>query len=258
MGDARSGHGRPPRARRRPAATTDKSVSSTPARRGSSARPGAGGRRRRSAAEARREILDAAERRLLAEGPDALRLQDVAADVGVAHPTILYHFQSRARLVEAVIDRALDALLAELVASVAAPGGEVDVAELLERTERTLAGGGAARLGAWLLLTQQRGRGRPRGPTLLRDLARAVHARRNRAARQGLVSEASYEDAVFRVLLGAAALFGDALAGAQLRASAGLADDPAAARRFRSWLARILVGALPAAEPEPGRRRPRS
>jgi hypothetical protein len=159
--------------------------------------------------------------------------------------------------VEAVIDRAIDGLLAELVASVTAPGEEVDVAELLERTERTLAGRGAARLGAWLLLTEQRGRARPRGPTLLRDLARAVHARRTRAARHGMVSEPSYEDAVFRVLLGAAALFGDALAGALLRESAGLADDPAAARRFRAWLARILVGALPAPEPAPGRPRPR-
>jgi AcrR family transcriptional regulator len=170
-----------------------------------------------------------------------LRLQDVAADVGVSHPTILYHFGSRAGLVEAVIDRALDALLSELVATMAAPQAEVDVAQLLERTEDTLVRRGAARLGAWLVLTQRRGKGRRQGPTLLRDLARAVHARRREAAGRGLARDLGYEDAAFRVLLGAAALFGMALAGGVLRESTGLGDDLGVGRRFRAWLARLLV-----------------
>jgi len=37
-------------------------------------------------------------------------LQEIAADVGVSHSTILHHFGSREALVEAVVTRALDGL----------------------------------------------------------------------------------------------------------------------------------------------------
>jgi len=47
---------------------------------------------RRTKEEAQRVILDAAEERLANGGPEALRLQDIAADVGISHPAILHHF----------------------------------------------------------------------------------------------------------------------------------------------------------------------
>src|SRR5260221_641713 len=52
-------------------------------------------RKRRTADEARTAMLDAAEQRLVASGPAAIRLQEVAADVGVSHPTVLHHFGNR-------------------------------------------------------------------------------------------------------------------------------------------------------------------
>ena len=55
---------------------------------------------RRTAEDARAAILDAAERRLGATGPGGIRLQEVAADVGVSHSTVLHHFGSREGLVE--------------------------------------------------------------------------------------------------------------------------------------------------------------
>jgi AcrR family transcriptional regulator len=36
-----------------------------------------------------------------------LRLQDIAADVGISHPAVLHHFGSREALVHAVIQRAI-------------------------------------------------------------------------------------------------------------------------------------------------------
>src|SRR5688572_5204467 len=63
---------------------------------------------RRTAGAAREAILDAAEKRLAEGGPAGLRIQEIARDVGISHPTLLHHFGSRAALVEAVVDRALE------------------------------------------------------------------------------------------------------------------------------------------------------
>src|SRR5580658_6037095 len=111
-------------------------------------------RKRRSAAEARMAILDAAERRLQASGPAAIRLQEVAADVGVSHPTILHHFGSREALVEEVVRRALDSLHAGLLASVKGmpDGGTDQVAFLLDAVFETLAAGRHGRTFLWLAL----------------------------------------------------------------------------------------------------------
>src|SRR5688572_20963460 len=73
------------------------------------------GTTRRSADEAQRVILDAAEQRLAQVGPAGLRLQEVAADAGIAHPTILHHFGSREGLIHAVVQRALGALYTDVM-----------------------------------------------------------------------------------------------------------------------------------------------
>ena len=52
-------------------------------------------RRRLPADEAKTRILEAAQKRLTEGGPDAIRLQDLAADLGISHPAILHHFGSR-------------------------------------------------------------------------------------------------------------------------------------------------------------------
>src|SRR5260370_34445716 len=67
-------------------------------------------RKRRTAGDARDAILDAAEKQLRDSGPDAIRLQDVAAEVGISHPAVLHHFGRREGLVHAVVDRAIRTL----------------------------------------------------------------------------------------------------------------------------------------------------
>src|SRR5580700_6321803 len=111
-------------------------------------------RKRRTAEEARAAILDAAERRLVESGPAAIRLQEVAADVGVSHPTILHHFGSREALVEAVVRRALDSLHAQMLAAVGSSPGSTDkVAALLDAVFDMFASGGHGRTFLWLALS---------------------------------------------------------------------------------------------------------
>jgi AcrR family transcriptional regulator len=209
-------------------------------------------RRRRPAEEARRAILDAAEKRLREGGPAGIRLQEIARDVGISHPAILHHFGSREGLMRAVIERALGALDRDLLAAFEADrAADVDANALLERAFETLGDRGHARLVAWLALS---GEGEaPRGDTgrFLRRLAEATHALRPPGARR---TAAGFEDTQFAVLLAAAALFGEAIVGPQMRRSAGLAGDRDASRRFRRWLADLLLRHLSSAPVAPSRR----
>lgn len=193
--------------------------------------PGMARRRRRTAEAARDEILDAAERHLVDAGPDALRLQAVAADVGVSHPAVLHHFGSREGLVEAVVERALGRLEDDLVRAID-PGARdlPDPAALLDRVSATLTR--HARLLAWLSLT---GRARPseRSRANWKRIVDATHALRLR-----LAPRASYQDTAFTVLVSALALYGEALGDALLESAS---VDPAARAAFRPWLAELLL-----------------
>ena len=56
---------------------------------------------RRSPEAARLAILEAAERRLIEGGPETVRVQHIAADLGVTDAAVHHHFGSR----EALINR---------------------------------------------------------------------------------------------------------------------------------------------------------
>lgn len=198
-------------------------------------------RTRRTAEQAQSAILDAAERRIRETGPDGIRLQELAADVGVSHPAILHHFGSREALIEAVVTRAMGQLEGELVRAMAADAvGEAQAAEMLERVFEVLGDRGYGRIMAWVVLSGHR----PMEERSIRTIAEAVHARRLvEHADRG--SEPPFEDSLFTVLCGALAMFGDAVAGREMRRSAGLKPD-ASAKRFRRWLARLLLDHLDA------------
>jgi AcrR family transcriptional regulator len=190
-------------------------------------------RTRRTAEEARRVILDAAEKRLLEAGPAGLRLQEVAGDVGISHPAILHHFNSREELVAAVVTRALEALRADLMEALAAT--EPDPVKLVDRAFRTLSDRGYGRLVVWLGLS---GLEPVEGQTWVRDIARMAHARRRKdgpGARR-----APFEDTLFRAMVVGLVIFGESAIGDLMRRSAGLEGDARAAARFRVWLAGLL------------------
>lgn len=193
-------------------------------------------RRRLDAATARARILDAAEKRLVVVGPSGIRLQDVAADAGIAHPTVLHHFGSREQLVQEVIARSLGAINAALVEAIrASNGGEAELESLLEDVAETLKRTGHGRVILWLALE-----GHPfyEGDVSLTDIVEATHtlrlARRTSKARPPRVDTARL------VVLAALVLVGGSVLGPTMLAKAGL-DGPGAEAGFRRWLARLLV-----------------
>jgi AcrR family transcriptional regulator len=191
---------------------------------------GAEPRKRRTAEQARSAILDAAERRLVAAGPGAIRLQEVAADVGVSHPTVLHHFGSREGLIEAVVVRALDSLRAVLVATVrASPERSGQVEAMLDGVFEALVDAGHGRAFLWLALSGY-------APTVeelrVRSVAEAVHEVRKERRKQAGKRVPPFEDTYFTVLLPALALLSLSVIGHE--------DDPEGPARFRAWLAKII------------------
>jgi AcrR family transcriptional regulator len=192
-------------------------------------------RRRRSASEAREEILAAAERRLLAGGPDALRLKQIAAEAGVSHPLILHHFRSREGLIEALVDRALARSGREFLGVLATPEGAT-ILEGIESAWRILDRGRYARVLAWLVLS---GHAPLRGVDM-KGFAEALHGARARTdAARGRPSS-TLDDTRFAIALMTVALFGDALVGRAVRRRLGLPGNAAGDRDFRVSLANLL------------------
>src|SRR5215471_4514357 len=108
---------------------------------------------RRPVERAREEILDAAERHLVAGGPDAVRVQVVARDVGVSDGTVHYHFGSREGLMQALLRRAGRRLRDALATTVDRWEPEaLAVEELAELLRELYSERQYARLTAWLRL----------------------------------------------------------------------------------------------------------
>ncbi|MBK8259235.1 MAG: TetR/AcrR family transcriptional regulator [Polyangiaceae bacterium] len=195
-------------------------------------------RKRRDAEEAREAILDVAERHLVEAGPAGIRLQEVAADAGVSHPTVLHHFGSREALVKAVTARALQAIHRDLVGAIAASNGEVEqLSAMLEAVYRALHKGGHGRVMLWLALS---GDSIDEVDANLRGVVDATHAlRRERCADKGIVP--TRDDTAHLIVLAALALVGSTVMGPTLLQKTGLKDDEAGGVRFRKWLSKLLV-----------------
>jgi len=197
-------------------------------------------RARRTAEEARREILDAAEKRLLAGGPDSIRLQQIAADVGVSHPAILHHFGSREGLVREVVQRAIESLERDVIQAFAEvqAAGPPTALEMIERAARMLVDKGHGRTMGWLLLSGQAPKG---GDSRVRTIAEVAHRRRHELHPD---DRSTPEDTLYRTLLVGLVIMGEAIAGPSLFASAGLGRDAGAPRRFHEWFARLAATAV--------------
>ena len=199
--------------------------------------------RRRLDAEAARElILDATEKRLVVAGPSGIRLQEVAADAGVSHPTVLHHFGSRELLVKAVIARALPAMNASLVDAIGASSGdEAQLEALIENVAHAFEVSGHARVMLWLALEGHR---IEKADARLVDVIDAAHALRLARAPKG--KKPSRDDTARIIVLAALTLVGGAVLGTALLDNAGLPADAHDPRRFRRWLAKLLMDRLEA------------
>ncbi|MGA9724708.1 MAG: TetR/AcrR family transcriptional regulator [Candidatus Binatus sp.] len=229
---------------RRPSGTSSRSHVST-----ASARERTATRRRRSAAETRSAILDAAERRLLDGGPEAIRLQEIAADAGISHPAILHHFGSREGLVEAMVLRGITRLQAQFLEGWRS-AKEPDIEGVLERFYEVASHRGMARMLAWLILS---GHGnRAMKPGVFKPAAERMHAGRVRRAQNEGRPSPDLEETLFAASYLFILVLGDSLFGASVRRAIGLGSDAESTRRFRRWLSKV-VERMDSRHPSPAR-----
>ena len=176
-------------------------------------------------------------------GPAGIRLQEVAADAGVSHPTVLHHFGSREHLVKAVTVRALGAIHAQIVDAIGASTGEEEqLAAMLEAVFDAISRTGHARVLMWLALEGHRVEfeaERETGGPGLAAVIEAAHALRKAKLPKG-VRAPPREDTAHVVVLCALALVASSVMGSTLFENAGLGADPAAGAKFRAWLARWM------------------
>lgn len=187
---------------------------------------------RRSPEMARENILAAAEGLLLENGPQALKLTDVARAAGIAHATVLHHFGSIGEVQTALMERMIQGLVAQVAQAAALEGDSGSHIEAGSKILFDVFGAkGAARLAAWLELT-----GESRRLTTVRSAVGQVAAMR--LARDGVDEERAEDFILLSVLLA----MGVGLFGPSLEA---LMDKPAGrARELAAELLRWRVASL--------------
>lgn len=114
-------------------------------------------RERLSPQESRAAALEAARQLLLNQGPQAVTLKAVAAEIGKTHANILHHFGSAAGLQAALaelISQRVCAGIAEAVRKARAQ--EADPIAIVDRTFDAFGKEGGGALAAWMILSGNR------------------------------------------------------------------------------------------------------
>ena len=184
-------------------------------------------RRRLSPEESRSAALEAARRLLIEQGPQAVTLKAVAAEIGRTHANLLHHFGSAAGL-QAELARSLAEQVTGKIAEAVerARHHETDAREIVDRTFDAFGKGGAGALAAWMILSGNRDALRPILEAI-RDLVGQL--------RVGHEDHHVPETTLWLVLLA----LGDSLLGQPIAEALDLPHDTAreqAARRLRRQL----------------------
>jgi AcrR family transcriptional regulator len=190
-------------------------------------------RQRLPAELAKTRILEAAEKRLIEGGPEAVRVQPLASDLGLTDAAIHHHFGSREGLLEALLHfggRRLKDAVGEALA--ARPEGDFDPRALIEALLPVLEGSGYSRLALWLW-----GSGwRDKGSGLFDEVAVAIERRRRPRARARSSARAGEESRFLAAWL-VLTLIAEPIFGRSARRSVSLGGDAATTERFRALLA---------------------
>ena len=112
-------------------------------------------RRRRAPEDARREILDAAERLFGRRHPDAIGLVDVARAAGVSHALVTHYFGTYAGVVDAVLERRQIAMRDRMIQRLRDAGPRTTADELLAGLFAELGDPVQVRLWLWTLATER-------------------------------------------------------------------------------------------------------
>jgi len=114
-------------------------------------------RERLTQQESRSAALEAARRLLIDQGPQAVTLKAVAAEIGKTHANLLHHFGSAAGLQKELARTLAEQVTGEIAEAVErARHGESDAREIVDRTFDAFGRGGAGALAAWMILSGNR------------------------------------------------------------------------------------------------------
>lgn len=184
-------------------------------------------RKRLSPEESRSAAIEAARRLLLADGPQAVTLKAVAAEVGRTHANLLHHFGSAAGLQGELARAIADSVTSNIAETVArARAGEADARDIVDRTFDVFDRQGAGALAAWMIITGNRDALNP-----ILDSLRSLVAQLSVGHEDHQVAETT-----LALVLNA---LGDALLGTPFADALGLPHDTArrlAADRLRARL----------------------
>lgn len=186
-------------------------------------------RLRRTPEAARENILAAAERLLAGQGPQALKLADIATAAGVSNASVLHHFGAIQEVQTALMERMIGRLVETIFAA------QIDPTDIIASREQGLRAlfdafddRGASRLAAWLVLTDETSR-----LTSVRKAVQDVVAKRMAPA--GLPPELAESLVLVSVILAmGVGLFGDSL-------GALMGKPPGHARMLAEQLLRALT-----------------
>ncbi len=180
---------------------------------------------RKKASEARAEILDVAQTYLSSGGPDAVKVQQIAADLGVTDAAVHYHFKNRDNLLMALLKHAGRELKRSLTENLHSQS-TADIARELDRVYR---GEGMANLAMWLSFAgaqnQEKG--------MFREL---VNQQKTNAK---TLKETQFRIAMLNLVLAAEPLLGEGF----LR-SVDLEGSDKNRREFREWMIKKLTQIL--------------
>ena len=115
------------------------------------------GRERLTQEESRSVALEAARTLLLEDGPQAVTLKAVAAEIGKSHANLLHHFGSAAGLQTALAELISNRVVAGIADAVLrSRAQEADPIEIVDRTFDAFGKEGAGALAAWMILSGDR------------------------------------------------------------------------------------------------------
>ena len=196
---------------------------------------------RRTPEAAKAAILEAAERRLIEGGPESVRVQHIAADLGLTDAAVHHHFGSREALIDAAHRFSARRLLTDIDAILEAwDVDKLDVRRLGNLFRKTYSDRGASRLIFWSALSGRK----PRGSGLMDGLIDAVHRTRVRRAKARGQAAPALTDTRFVIALLSSVHAIMPVAGAAVLLAAGIEADEAGTRKFLSWLENLLEAHL--------------
>ncbi|HEX8193717.1 MAG TPA: helix-turn-helix domain-containing protein [Allosphingosinicella sp.] len=172
-------------------------------------------RERLSQEESRTMALEAARRLLIENGPQAVTLKAVAAEIGKTHANLLHHFGSAAELQAALARSISDRVTAGIAEAVEkSRAGEIDPIAIVDRTFDAFGKEGAGALAAWMILSGNR--------DALNPILESVHRLVDRLG-EGHQDRPVHENTLWLVL----AAIGDSLLGGPMAEALGLPRDKA-------------------------------